>query len=117
MLRPLRLDWPKVGETIYAIGVPKDYKAYRNTVTKGIVSAHRNYKRHGALRLNFIQGDVEVHPGSSGGPLVDEHGNLVGLTVEGHTVGNAKTHSPVGIVLNPFIPIHEALDTVDLAYE
>ncbi len=116
MLRPLRLDWPKVGETIYAIGVPKDYKAYRNTVTKGIVSAHRNYKRHGALRLNFIQGDVEVHPGSSGGPVVDEHGNLIGLVVEGEPFAN-ENGNRIGIGLNLFIPIQEALDAVDVAYE
>ncbi|MGH1399448.1 MAG: S1C family serine protease [Alphaproteobacteria bacterium] len=116
ILRPTRLDWPKVGETIYAIGVPKDYKAYRNTVTKGIVSAHRNYKRHGSLRLNFIQGDVEVHPGSSGGPVVDENGNLIGLVVEGEPFTNANG-SRIGIGLNLFIPIQEALDAVDVSYE
>lgn len=116
MLRPLRLDWPKVGETIYAIGVPKDWKAYRNTVTKGIVSAHRNYKRQGSLRLNFIQGDVETHPGSSGGPVVDEFGNLVGLVVEGEPFIN-QSGSRIGIGLNLFIPIQEALDSVDVSYE
>ena len=116
MLRPMRLDWPKVGETIYAIGVPKDWKAYRNTVTKGIVSAHRRYKRVGANRLNFIQGDVEVHPGSSGGPVVDEFGNIVGITVEGEPFSN-ENGTRIGIGLNLFIPIQEALDILDISYE
>ena len=115
MLRPVRLDWPKVGETIYAIGVPKDYRMHRNTVTKGIVSAHRSYKRN-SLRLNFIQGDVETHPGSSGGPLLDEFGNLIGLSVEGYHFSNDNGNR-IGIGLNRFIPIQEALDAVDISYE
>ena len=114
MLRPLRTQWPKVGETVYAIGAPNDARYHRNTVTKGIVSAHRKYKRVGAIRSNFIQSDVEIHPGSSGGPMVDEYGNLVGLAVEGAVTGG---DSPVGIGLNLFIPIQEALDVLDISYD
>lgn len=116
-IRPLRLDWPKVGETVYAIGAPKDAAQFRNTVTKGIVSAHRKYRRVGAIRSNFIQSDVTIHPGSSGGAMVDEYGNLVGLAVEGYTAGNEDSHSPVGVGLNLFIPIQEALDILDISYE
>ena len=113
---PIRLDWPKVGEDIYALGVPKNWKSMRNTLTKGIVSAHRRYQRHGGLRLNFIQGDVEVHPGSSGGPLLDEYGNIVGITVEAEPFSNSAG-SRIGIGLNRFIPIREALDHLDIAYD
>ena len=113
LIRPVRTEWPKVGEEIYAVGVPKDWKLFRNTLTKGIVSGHRKYKRYGSTRLSFIQGDVEIHPGSSGGPLVDEYGNLVGITVEGFVTGE----SPSGIGLNLFIPIQEALDVLDISYE
>ena len=114
---PIRLDWPEVGEDIYALGVPKDWKAFRGTLTKGIVSSHRKYMKVRGLRNNYIQGDVEVHPGSSGGPLLDEYGNIVGISVEGYTAGNDSGHSPVGVGLNLFIPIREALDRLGIAYE
>ncbi|NCT41739.1 MAG: trypsin-like peptidase domain-containing protein [Alphaproteobacteria bacterium] len=117
MIRPVRTDWPRVGEDVYAIGVPKDWKTFRNTVTKGIVSGHRRYKRVGAIRSNFIQADVEIHPGSSGGPMLDQYGNLVGIAVEGYTAGSDNDHSPVGIGLNLFIPIQEALDTLNISYD
>lgn len=112
---PIRLDWPKVGEDIYALGVPKNWKSMRNTLTKGIVSAHRRFQRQGGIRLNFIQGDVEVHPGSSGGPLLDEYGNIVGITVEAEPFSN-ENGSRIGIGLNRFIPIEEALNTLNIHY-
>ncbi len=112
---PIRLDWPKIGEDIYAIGVPKDYKSMRTTVTKGITSAHRKEMKYEGVRLNFFQGDVEVHPGSSGGPVLDEYGNIVGLSVLGLTHGGEDS-APIGIGLNLFIPIKEALDTLDIDY-
>jgi len=117
LVRPVRLDWPRVGEDVYAIGVPKDWKNFRNTVTKGIISGHRKYKRVGSIRSNFIQADVEIHPGSSGGPLVDKYGNLVGIATEGYVAGSDSTHSPIGVGLNLFIPIQEALDVLNISYD
>ncbi|MCK6418956.1 MAG: trypsin-like peptidase domain-containing protein [Alphaproteobacteria bacterium] len=102
---PIRDAWPKVGEDIYAVGTPQDYRQMQDTVTKGIVSAHRYQMKFLGTRQNFIQGDVEVHPGNSGGPLVDENGNIVGMTVGGYTDINDN-----GMGLNYFIPISEALD-------
>jgi S1-C subfamily serine protease len=58
---------------------------------------------------------VEVHPVSSGGPLVDEMGNIVGLSVRGYSHSNENGTS-VGIGLNLFIPIAEALDVLDVSY-
>ena len=46
--------------------------------------------------------------------MVDEYGNLVGLAVEGTVSGG---DSPVGIGLNLFIPIQEALDVLDISYD
>jgi len=113
---PLRLDWPKVGEDIYAIGSPKNYKTQRGTVTKGIVSAHRRNMKYQGVRNNYIQGDVEIHPGSSGGMLVDEHGNIAGVTVLAESFSN-ENGSTIGIGLNYFVPIREALDRLGIAYE
>lgn len=107
---PIRAEWPKIGEDVYAIGVPKDWKYMTDTLTKGIVSAHRkNYKLFG-VQNDFIQADVEIHKGSKGGPLLDEYGNVVGIaqgSYEEELVGH-------GIGLNYFIPIGEALDRLHI---
>ena len=86
-----------VGETVFAIGTPLD-KELSGTLTRGVVSARRI--REGQP---FIQSDVAVTHGNSGGPLLDEKGSVVGLTVS----GLAPDGSPIG--LNFFIPIDDAL--------
>ncbi|MET0376556.1 MAG: trypsin-like peptidase domain-containing protein [Rhizorhabdus sp.] len=82
-----------IGEDVYAIGAPTGRK-FQNTVTKGIVSAMRLYKGH-----NFIQSDVGVTHGNSGGPIIDSKGHVVGLTDLGFD------EAPM---VNLFIPIAEA---------
>ncbi|MCD8493918.1 MAG: serine protease [Alphaproteobacteria bacterium] len=110
---PIRPEWPKVGEDVYAIGVPKDWKYMTDTLTKGIVSAHRKNYRLLGVQQNYIQADVETHKGSEGGPLLDEYGNIVGLTAAdyGEFGPSDLKH---GIGLNYFIPIGEALDRLDI---
>jgi serine protease Do len=100
-LLPLRMGKPEVSEEIYAIGAPGLTKL-QDTVTKGIVSAYR-YDRQ--KKLWFIQGDVYVIGGSSGGPLLDSHGNVVGITVAGYGSDEQTLDG-----LNLFIPIADALD-------
>lgn len=95
---PLRLDPPAVSADIYALGAPLSERN-QGTLTRGIVSAHRRDQRSG---YPLIQGDVTVQPGSSGGPLLDGSGNLIGVTVAG--VGDLSTG------LNYFIPIADALE-------
>jgi serine protease Do len=62
-----------IGSEIYAIGTPAD-KSLGQTVTKGIISGKRNM-----LDKEFIQTDVSINPGSSGGGLVNKYGYLVGI--------------------------------------
>lgn len=99
---PVRPTSAVVGEAVYAIGTPLDPK-FQGSVTKGIVSANRSYEG-----LAFIQSDVAVNHGNSGGPLVDENGAVIGLTVSGYDISGA----PVGI--NLFIPIEDALKALAL---
>jgi S1-C subfamily serine protease len=99
---PVRPTSATVGEAVYAIGTPLDPK-FQGSVTKGIVSANRTYDG-----LAFIQSDVAVNHGNSGGPLVDDNGAIIGLTVSGYDVSGA----PVGI--NLFIPIDDALKALAL---
>ena len=103
---PIRADWPRVGETVYAIGAPRNARL-QDSVTSGIVSAHRrHYKILGTVQ-DFIQSDVTIHGGNSGGPLLDAHGNIVGLAVAGMASSDDNNMG-----LNYFIPIGEALNAV-----
>jgi len=99
---PIKMAWPAVSEDIYAVGAPMKM-ALQDTITKGIVSAHRRFK-HQALTANYIQGDVRIIGGNSGGPLLDANGNVIGVSVSGF---GKETESDAG--LNLFIPIEEAL--------
>src|SRR5207248_6200402 len=63
----------KVGEWVIAIGSPF---GLANTVTAGIVSAKG---RDTGDFLPFIQTDVAVNPGNSGGPLINMRGEVVGI--------------------------------------
>lgn len=66
----------RVGDVVLAIGNPF---SIGQTVTQGIISA----KGRSKLGLNtiedFIQTDAAINPGSSGGALIDAHGQLVGI--------------------------------------
>ncbi len=63
-----------VGQKVIAIGNPLGLSF---TVTEGIVSA---VHREGPNGLNaYIQTDVTLNPGNSGGPLIDKSGKIVGM--------------------------------------
>eukprot|EP00899_Mesostigma_viride_P022414 jgi/Mesvir1/3357/Mv06742-RA.1 len=68
-----------VGDWVMAIGNPF---GLQSTVTLGIVSAlHRSSAEVGVpdMRLDFLQTDCAMNPGNSGGPLVNEFGEVVGI--------------------------------------
>ena len=65
----------KVGEWVAAIGSPFGLD---NTVTAGIVSA-KSRKLPSDQYVPFIQTDVAVNPGNSGGPLFNMKGEVVGI--------------------------------------
>ncbi|MCF8495259.1 MAG: serine protease [Alphaproteobacteria bacterium] len=105
---PIRADKPDVGQEVYAVGAPARTRL-QDTVTKGIVSAHRYDPRKKQWE---IQADVFVYAGNSGGPLIDEFGNVVGLTVSGW-----KDQEQALSGLNNFIPIKDALEALDIEFE
>ena len=90
------------GETVYAIGSPLG-EALQNTMTKGIVSANRVQGGQ-----TFIQSDVAVTHGNSGGPLIDDKGQVIGITDWG--IGSDSGN----LNLNFFIPIGDALRVLGL---
>lgn len=92
---PLRVGDLAPGETVYALGSPLGEK-FSGSLTRGIVSAYRS--RDGQ---RFIQSDVAILPGSSGGPLLDEAGRVVGLAQSVAAAGQGR--------INFFIPVADAL--------
>jgi serine protease Do len=66
------------GETVLAFGNPL---GYRFTVTRGIVSALNRPNPAADRRApgQFIQTDAAINPGNSGGPLVNAHGEVIGI--------------------------------------
>lgn len=63
---------PEVGEKIYAIGHPMGLE---KTVSEGIVSAIRKLPKLGEI----IQITAPISPGSSGGPVFDANGRVIGV--------------------------------------
>jgi len=64
------------GQLVFAIGNPE---GLNNSVSMGVVSAVAR-QRSADQSPAYIQTDAALNPGSSGGALVDIHGNLVGMT-------------------------------------
>jgi serine protease Do len=64
-----------VGEWVLAIGSPFGFE---HSVTAGVVSAKGRTLPDGS-GVNFIQTDVAVNPGNSGGPLFNSRGEVVGI--------------------------------------
>ena len=91
----------RVGEWVLAIGSPFGLE---NTVTAGIVSAK---SRDRGDYLPFIQTDVAVNPGNSGGPLLNTAGQVIGI--------NSQIFSRSGgyMGISFAIPIDEAMRVAD----
>jgi serine protease Do len=93
----------RVGEWVIAIGSPYGFD---NTVTAGIVSAKSRSLPDGNY-VPFIQTDVAVNPGNSGGPLFNMKGEVVGI--------NSQIYSRTGGFqgLSFAIPIDMAIKVKD----
>ena len=91
----------KVGEWVMAIGTPFGLE---NTVTAGIVSAKA---RDTGEEVRFIQTDVAVNPGNSGGPLINMRGEVVGINSQ----ILSRSGGFMGISLS--IPIDDAMKVAD----
>ena len=97
------VDQLKVGEPVLAIGSPFgfDYSA-----SAGIVSA-KSRNMSGETSVPFIQTDVALNPGNSGGPLFNQNGEVVGV--------NSRIFSGTGgyMGLSFSIPIDVAMDVAE----
>jgi hypothetical protein len=92
------------GDTIYVIGTPLD-ESLSNTITKGVYSAFREHNG-----LTYYQTDAAVNPGNSGGPVFDERGELLAISVAG-----VFTRDGASLNVNYLIPIADALQALNLS--
>ena len=95
-------DSVQVGEWVLAVGNPYGFD---RTVSFGIVSGKGrtlNLPDNAPLLNDFIQTDAAIDPGSSGGPLVNLQGQIIGI----NSIG-------VGRMQGFTIPINIAIDVMD----
>jgi serine protease Do len=95
----LRSDAGTVGEVVYAVGSPFG-QSLSGTITRGVLSARRVFEG-----VAFLQSDVAVNPGNSGGPLIDANGHVIGISVIGTGAQG----------INMFIPIDDVMDKLSLS--
>jgi len=67
----------QVGQKVYAIGNPF---GLAGTLTRGIVSSIRQVREPDGMKIDdAIQTDASINPGNSGGPLLNMHGEVIGI--------------------------------------
>lgn len=67
----------QVGQKVYAIGNPFGLSG---TMTRGIVSSIRSVQEPDGMTIDeAIQTDAAINPGNSGGPLLNWHGEVIGI--------------------------------------
>jgi serine protease Do len=94
------------GLEVYAAGFPLGEGKY--TLTKGIVSQQdADGQSSWASVDHVVQHDATINPGSSGGPLVDEDGRVIGVNY----AGDAETDRYYAITRDEALPIIHTLDS------
>ena len=90
----------QVGQKVYAIGNPF---GLAGTMTRGIVSSIRPVREpNGAMIDEAIQTDAAINPGNSGGPLMNWHGEVIGINTM--ILSNVGQNAGIGFA----IPINTA---------
>src|SRR6185312_9514114 len=86
------------GQSVLAFGSPFGY--FQFSVTRGIVSAVNRpnpYSNDARKPGGYIQTDAAINPGNSGGPLVNAHGELVGINT--FIISNSGSFAGAGFAI------------------
>jgi S1-C subfamily serine protease len=90
----------QVGQKVYAIGNPF---GLAGTLTSGIVSSIRSVQEPNGINIDeAIQTDAAINPGNSGGPLLNSHGEVIGINTM--IASNVGQNAGIGFA----IPINTA---------
>jgi serine protease Do len=107
-------DALRVGEKVVAIGNPLG--VFNNSVTNGIISQVRPVCGPQAIaaqqckeELTILQISAAISPGSSGGPLFNQFGEVVGVTTAIITAGQSINLAVPGNYLKPLVAQHAAI--------
>ena len=95
----------KVGQKVLAIGNPF---GFNGTLTQGIVS-RIDYAK------NRIQTDAAINPGSSGGPLLNTSGEIIGINQAIYNPDNNISNIGIGFA-TPINLVKEYLETNDASF-
>ena len=88
-------DQVRVGEDVVIIGFPlADSLGSEPTVSQGIISARRD---------GMLQTDAPMNPGNSGGPMLDQFGNVIGIVVSRVEESGGRDVTGIGFA----IPVNE----------
>lgn len=110
-------DLPSVGESLFVYGYPgpvtnNDFVAAESaiepTLTTGIVSA---VKKSAGGGWPLVQMDANINHGSSGGPVCNDRGEVIGLT----TFGSLEVNGGLAAGLNFAVPVSILNDYLDTA--
>ncbi|HZQ80739.1 MAG TPA: S1C family serine protease [Gaiellaceae bacterium] len=97
---------PQLGDDVAAIGFPLGLPL---TVTRGSVSGlDRTIPIEGLKRRSLVQTDAAVNPGNSGGPLITDTGNVVGLVDLGTDEANGLAFAVSAQVAKPLLQAWQA---------
>ena len=86
---------PRQGEAVIAIGNPRNYEG---SVSNGIVAGIRDFENN-----TWVQFTAPISPGSSGGALVNLHGEIIGMPTKFRTDGQNLNFAVAPTVLNQFL--------------
>ena len=105
---------PRIGEQVAALGFPLGLPL---TFTRGSISGiDRTQQIEGTMRQSLVQTDTAVNPGNSGGPLMTENGEVVGLVDAKDTEASGVSFAVSALVARPLLaawktsPQPQALD-------
>jgi serine protease Do len=100
------------GETVLAFGSPFG-QSFQFSVTRGIVSAvnrQNPYSNDARKPGGYIQTDAAINPGNSGGPLVNAHGELVGIDT--FIISNSGSFAGMGFAIPSQIVHNTAMQLI-----
>lgn len=106
-----------VGDPVYAIGNPLGLEL-RGTFTDGIVSAVNRDVDVDGVTMTLIQTNAELNSGNSGGPLINQYGQVVGINTIKMMSGYENTVEGLGFAIPTSLAvnwINEILETGEIA--